>query len=66
MVSSDNALVYSGGDLSKMNDFVYEQKAGEGIYIYVLDEGVQLDVKNVRAFHVCVIRDTDQMTTERH
>lgn len=55
MVSSDNALVYSGGDLSKMNDFVYEQKAGEGIYIYVLDEGVQLDVKNVRAFHVCVI-----------
>jgi hypothetical protein len=28
-------------------DYVYEKRAGDGIVVYVVDFGVQVDVKNV-------------------
>jgi hypothetical protein len=34
-------------DLEKIKDFVYDAKAGEGILVYVVDRGVQINVKNV-------------------
>ncbi|ORX91632.1 peptidase S8/S53 domain-containing protein [Clohesyomyces aquaticus] len=36
-----------GTDLSKMTDFVYEKMAGEGVFIYVIDSGVELGVRNI-------------------
>jgi hypothetical protein len=33
--------------MSDRSDFVYENRAGEGVFVYVIDTGVQIDVKNV-------------------
>ncbi|KAF2831048.1 subtilisin-like protein [Ophiobolus disseminans] len=33
-------------DLEKMKDFVYDERAGEGILVYVVDQGVQINVEN--------------------
>jgi hypothetical protein len=38
---------FSDMDLEKIKDFVYDAKAGEGILVYVVDRGVQINVKNV-------------------
>jgi hypothetical protein len=38
---------FSDMDLDKIKDFVYDSKAGEGILVYVVDRGVQINVKNV-------------------
>jgi hypothetical protein len=38
-----------------MNDFVYEQKAGDGVFIYVIDQGVQLNVKNVSVSNLSIV-----------
>jgi hypothetical protein len=38
-----------------MNDFVYEQKAGDGVFIYVLDEGVQINVENVSVLNLSIV-----------
>jgi hypothetical protein len=40
--------------MSDRNDFVYENRAGEGVFVYVIDTGVQVDVKNVykAVFHI--------------
>jgi hypothetical protein len=35
-------------DLNNMNDFVYAPELGEGSFVYVIDEGVNIHVLNVR------------------
>ena len=34
-------------DLAGFKDFVFNKRAGEGVYIYVLDRGVATNVQNV-------------------
>ncbi|KAH7392248.1 peptidase S8/S53 domain-containing protein [Phaeosphaeria sp. MPI-PUGE-AT-0046c] len=52
--NADKALImnsqYQGANLDKLNDFVYQKGAGEGIFIYVLDEGVRVSAYNLE-FH---------------
>ncbi|KAI4935539.1 uncharacterized protein J4E92_002830 [Alternaria infectoria] len=38
---------YEGSNLDDFKDYVYEKRAGEGVHVYVLDHGVQVDVKKV-------------------
>jgi len=41
-----SASWYKGSNFEDMRDYVYEDRAGKGVYVYVLDQGVQVDVKN--------------------
>jgi subtilisin family serine protease len=40
--------VYSSSRANR-NDYVYEKKAGEGVFVYIIDSGVQVNVKDVSA-----------------
>ncbi|KAH4103844.1 hypothetical protein HBH70_097240 [Parastagonospora nodorum] len=37
---------YEGGKLNDLKDFVFEKRAGEGTLVYVVDRGVQVDVRD--------------------
>jgi hypothetical protein len=39
-------------------DFVYEKKAGQDIRVYVIDQGVQVDVRDVSSTCVSIIDTT--------
>ncbi|KAF2651333.1 hypothetical protein K491DRAFT_682224 [Lophiostoma macrostomum CBS 122681] len=40
------ASQFSGSDIIQMNDYIFDSRAGEGIYIYVIEEGVQINARN--------------------
>jgi hypothetical protein len=40
--------VYSSSRANR-DDYVYEKKAGEGVFVYIIDSGVQVNVKDVSA-----------------
>jgi hypothetical protein len=44
-----NVSTTSDSDLNNLNDFVYAPELGEGSFVYVIDEGVNIHVLNVRA-----------------
>ncbi|KAI4962164.1 hypothetical protein J4E86_001196 [Alternaria arbusti] len=48
--NADDALLmdslYPGGSLSQATDFVYPENPGRDVYVYLIDMGVQIKVKN--------------------
>jgi hypothetical protein len=36
--------------ITALRDFVYDSSVGEGVFIYVIDNDVQVDVDNVRRY----------------
>ncbi|KAF2821808.1 hypothetical protein CC86DRAFT_100900 [Ophiobolus disseminans] len=55
---------YPGADLNRLTDFVYKRGAGEGVYIYLMDRGVQFNVKNKEEFEFRHIDDKKPLLME--
>jgi hypothetical protein len=49
MIANVGTISDPESDLNNMNDFVYAPELGEGSFVYVIDEGVNIHVLNVRA-----------------
>jgi hypothetical protein len=43
-------VTYSDLALTDTRGFVYEQRAGEGIFVYVLETGINVNVLNVSVY----------------
>jgi hypothetical protein len=45
-----SARLWANTPACSREDYVYEKRAGSGIVVYVIDNGVQVDVKNVSPY----------------